>query len=67
MMQQNEYVAAVKSAKRIMGFIAITDTSMKGVKLTKKSAMLLARLAPDGEPVRAMWGDVPDNSILFVG
>ena len=67
MMEKSEYIKAVKSARRIMGFMAVTDSSVKGVKLSKKNALMLYRLAPANEPIRAIWGDAPDNTILFVG
>ena len=67
MMEKAEYIKAVKSARRVIGFLAITDNMTKGVKISKKSALFLARFAIAGESIKAEWGDAPDNTLLFVG
>ena len=62
-----EYKRAVRTARRIMGFITVSGSRKVGIKLSKVEALFLVKALADDKPIQAEWGDGDDKTILFVG
>lgn len=66
-MTTTEYRAAVKSARRIIAFVYVTDKRRGGIKLSKQEALNLVKGRPGNEEVtRAGWVD-GEPTVLLVG
>ena len=63
-----EYKAAVRRAKQIHGFIAITQKRRRAIKLSKAKALSLLhpRIDRVDGPIDAIWAD-GEKTILLVG
>jgi len=66
-MTKREYRRAVADARRVIGFVTISDNRLGGVRISKRQALFLINAVPDDKPIFAEWGDAPDNTFLFVG
>jgi len=65
-MTKKEYKTAVRKAKRIFGYVKITDQKRQAVQLSKAKALSLVQQVPDDAKVGAMWAS-EDQMFLLVG
>lgn len=65
-MNKKEYARAIREAKRIFGYIRITETKRQAVRLSKVKALALVGQVTDDDTINAMWAS-DDQSFLLVG
>ena len=65
-MNKPEYRQAVKQARRIFGYVQISQTRRQAVRLSKAKALGLICQVDDDNAIAAMWAD-DDHAFLLVG
>ena len=65
-MDKKEYRQAVKQARRVFGYVQISQTRRQAVRLSKVKALGLICQVDDDNAIAAMWAD-DDHAFLLVG
>lgn len=64
-MNKQEYIQAVKKAKRIFVFPVIFDHSSRGFRVSKRQASSMFRLIPETATIHAQWADDEEQFLLI--